>query len=182
MQAILLKCWFLWEHTAMNKAGNKEQFDADILQCKVDILRARNITPDDAPLKKLETQKSATEVPQSFHKDTNPIPIEEIPAKQAPPLPGPKKEAETSPETPEIPSFDLAEEIMAEQRKVTAVKRKAPGKKTEAQGLKPVTRIDDHSIEKPKLLLSEQDKIIAEIVARDIEKLCRGNCSNEQRL
>ena len=29
----------------------------------------------------------------------------------------------------EIPKFDLAEQIMAEQRKITAIKRKAPGKK-----------------------------------------------------
>ncbi len=161
----------------VNKAGNNERFDADILQCKVDILRARNIIPDDATLKKLETQDSAAEATQSSHKDTNPIPIpiEEIPAKRTPPLPEPIIQAEPSKETPKIPRFDLAEEIMAEQRKITAIKRKAPGQKTEAQRLKPETPIDDHTIEQPKPLLSEQDKIIAEIVARDIERLCRWN-------
>jgi len=49
-----------------------------------------------------------------------------------------------------IPRFDLAEEILAEQRKIATVKRKAPS---------PV--------------LSEQKQIIAEIVTRDIENLTK---------
>jgi hypothetical protein len=174
------------EVIAVNKAENHEQFDTDILQCKVDILRARDIIPphDNITPKNPATQSSAVEITQSSHKDTNsiPIPIEEIPAKRTPPLPEPIIQAETSEETPGIPSFDLAEEIMAEQRKITAIRRKAPGQKTEAQGLKPETPIDDHITEQPKPLLSEQEKIIAEIVAKDIERLCRGNYSGEQRL
>lgn len=161
----------------VNKTGNNEQFDTDIQQCKADILRARNIIPDDSALKKLETQNCAAETTQPSHNDTNPIPIpiEEIPAKRTPPLPEPIIQAETSEEIPKVPSFDLAKELMAEQRKITAIKRKAPGQKTEAQRLKPETPIDDHITEQPKPLLSEQEKIIAEIVARDIERLCRGN-------
>jgi hypothetical protein len=167
----------------VNKAGNNEQFDTDILQCKADILRARNIipphdsaTPQNPVIQNSAIETNAAEIPT--YEDVNPIPIVAIPA----PLPGPKKEAETSEETPEIPSFDLAEDIMAEQRKITAIRRKAPGQKTEAQRLKPETPIVDHIIEQPKPLLSEQEKIIAEIVARDIERLCRGNYSGEQRL
>jgi hypothetical protein len=179
----------------VNKAENNEQFDTDILQCKVDILRARNITPlHDNTLKNPVAQNSAIETIQSSDaaeisacKDANLIPIETMPAKEIPPLPGPKEEAETSEETPDsprcdsvatgIPSFDLAEEIMAEQRKITAIRRKAPGKKTEVQRLKLETRIADHIIDQSKPLLSEQEKIIAEIVAKDIEKLCRGDYS-----
>lgn len=170
----------------MDKAENNEQFDTDILQCRADILRARNIIPDDTTLKNLETQNSTAETTQSSHKSTSAIPIEETPAKETPPLPrsvmnaGKKEKAATLQETSEIPSFDLAEEIMAEQRKITAMKRKAPGQKTEAQRLKPEAQIDDHSIEQPKpVLLSEQEKIIAEIVERDIERLCRGDDSSE---
>lgn len=178
----------------VNKAGNNEQLDTDILQCKVDILRSHNIIPpyDNATPKNPAAQSSTIETAQSSdaaeissHKDTISIPIETIPAKEAAPLPRPavsmnkKEEAETSEETPEIPSFDLADEIMAEQRKITAIRRKAPGQKTEAQRLKPETQIVDHSIEQPKPLLSEQEKIIADIVARDIEELCRGNYSSE---
>ncbi len=171
----------------MNKAGNNELFDTDILKCKADILRRRNIIPsqDNAASKNSEKQNISGAAEISTYKDTNSIPIEEIPAKETAPLPKPavsmdKKEAsEISEETLEIPSFDLADEIMAEQRKITAIRRKAPGQKTEAQRLKPETRIDDHSIEQPKPLLSEQEKIIAEIVARDIEELCRGNYPSE---
>jgi hypothetical protein len=169
----------------VNKAGNNEQFEIDILQCKVDILRSRNIIPphDDPASKNPETQNNSDVAEISAHKDTISIPIETIPAKETAPLPRPavrmneKEEAETSEETPEIPSFNLAEEIMSEQRKITAIRRKAPGQKTEAQRLKPETQIVDHSIEQPKPLLSEQEKIISEIVARDIERLCRGNYS-----
>jgi hypothetical protein len=185
----------LKEDIAVSNAGNNEQFDTDILQCKVDILRARNIIPphDNTTQENPVTQNSTIETTQSSHKDTNSIPIETIPAEETAPLPRPaesvskKEEAEISEETPDsprcdsvatrIPSFDLAEEIMAEQRKITAIRRKAPGQKTEVQRLKPETRIADHIIEQPKPLLSEQEKIIAEIVAKDIEKLCRGDYS-----
>lgn len=178
----------------MNKAGNNEQIEIDILQCKADILRARSIIPphDNTTPKNPATQSSTIETARSSdaaeisaHKDTNSIPIETIPAKKTAPLPRPavrmnkKEEAETSEETPEIPSFDLADEIMAEQRKITAIRRKAPGQKTEVQRLKPEPQIDDLIIEQPKPLLSEQEKIIAEIVARDIERLCRGDYSSE---
>ncbi len=86
-----------------------------------------------------------------------------------PPLRAEQKEAK-------IPRFDLAEEIMAEQRKITAVKRKAPGKKNEAQKSEPQAEpVGYTTIEQPAPTLLEQDRIIAEIVARDIESLCRGD-------
>ena len=72
-----------------------------------------------------------------------------------------------------IPKFDLAEEILAEQRKISAVKRKAPGRKIEA-----ISRQQDAEsagIEQPPHVLSEQEQIVAEIVARDIQALCRRN-------
>jgi hypothetical protein len=145
--------------------------------------------PQDNITKKIsETQNNSDAAGVSTYKNAGPIPIETIPAKEPSPLPKPaagineKGKAETSEETPEIPFFDLADEIMAEQRKITAIRRRAPGQKIEAQGLKPETQIVDHSIEQRKPLLSEQEKIIAEIVARDIERLCRGNYTGEQRL
>jgi len=176
----------------VSKAGSNKQIEIDILQCKVDILRARNIIPphDNTTPKNPATQSSTIETTQSSdaaeistYEDTSSIPIETIPAKETTPLPrsvvsvNKKEEAETSEETPEIPSFDLAEEIMAEQRKITAIRRKAPGVKTGVQRLKPEVQPADHIIEEPKLALSEQEKIIAEIVAKDIERLCRGDYS-----
>jgi hypothetical protein len=73
-----------------------------------------------------------------------------------------------------IPKFDLAEDIMAQQRKVAAMKRKAPSPRIETEEEKPRIESADHGIKRPVPELPERDKIIAEIVARDIEKLCRG--------
>lgn len=158
----------------MNKTGNNKQIDIDILQCRADILRSRNIVP----LHVSPPQESPAAPQDSAIETAKPADTAEISV----PIPLPpelKEQAEPSEETPDILSFDLTEEIMAEQRKITAVKRKAPGQKTDIQKLKPETWIDDHITEQPKPLLSEQDKIIAEIVAKDIERLCRGNPSGE---
>jgi len=129
----------------------------------------------------------------------------------------------------EIPKFDLAEQILAEQRKITAIRRKAPGKPQRLPSLAPpllsatadkgVTRVQAQDgaagkkteprpldgrgepparereiesigytinparqktggVKQPPLTLSEQGRIIAEIVARDIEKLRRGDTSS----
>jgi len=75
----------------------------------------------------------------------------------------------------EIPRFDLAEEIMAEQRKITAIRRKAPGKKFEAQPERLQAKPVGYTIERSIPWQAEQDRIIAEIVARDIEELYRGD-------
>jgi len=75
----------------------------------------------------------------------------------------------------EIPKFDLAEQILAEHRKVASAKRKAPGKKTGAPRQEQQVEAVGHSIEQPTPAPSEGQQIIAEIVARDIERLCEGN-------
>ncbi len=79
----------------------------------------------------------------------------------------------------EIPKFDLAEEIMAEHRKVTAVKRKSPSQKTESQQQKTPTESIRHIIP-PRHISQKQMQIIAEIVARDIERLCKGASQNQK--
>jgi hypothetical protein len=81
-------------------------------------------------------------------------------------------------EANEIPKFDLAEQIMAEQRKITAIRRKAPGQKTKAPDRQPRIESTGYDIEPPPQALSEKELIIAEIVARDIEKLYRGDSSS----
>jgi hypothetical protein len=169
------------EVMAVNKAEKNKQLDNDILQCRVDISRVHNKVPphDSTTPKNSETQGSSDAAETSTNRNIGPIPIETIPAKDTTPLPGQaasvdKKEPE---KTLEMPSFDLAEEIMAEQRKITAIKRRPPGAKTDVQRLKPEVQPVDHIIEEPKPALSKQNKIIAEIVAKDIERLCRGDYS-----
>jgi hypothetical protein len=65
-----------------------------------------------------------------------------------------------------IPKFDLAEEIMAQQRKITALRRKSPAVIS--------TRSIGHAGKQPIETPLAQEQIIAEIVARDIERLCKG--------
>ncbi len=52
-------------------------------------------------------------------------------------------------EANEIPRFDLAEQIMAEQRKITAIRRKAPGKKTKAPDQQPQAQSTGYTINQP---------------------------------
>ena len=148
----------------MNMAENNEQIDADILQCKTDILRARDIMPGNAPPYKKETHQK----PKSQNDSENTTRLADaalIPAEKEKPA----ESVSTQQEKTEIPRFDLAEEIMAEQRKITAIRRRPPGKEFKAQA-EPV----DYTIERSIPWQVEQDQIIAEIVTRDIEKLCRG--------
>lgn len=77
-------------------------------------------------------------------------------------------------EAEEIPIYDLAENILAEQRRVAGRRRRGPGRPEE----RPVVSSRHRSLEFSALDLGVQDlrevqRIIAEIVARDIERLCR---------
>ena len=77
-------------------------------------------------------------------------------------------------ETNDIPKFDLAEQIMAEHRKITAVRRKGPGKMASPPKKQhPAESVTRNVVPGP--ILSGSEQIIAEIVARDIENLCMGN-------
>ena len=159
---------------AVSKANsNNKQIDDDSLKHKEGIHRTRDTMP---PYKK-ETPASQNKPKQPL-KNTIPVPGKKkpTPAKDAPAEP-----ADTKQKRSEIPKFDLAEEIMAEQRKITAIRRKAPGQKTEAQNEERQAESIGRAIEQPPAALSEQEQIIAEIVARDIEKLCRGGTSGIQR-
>jgi hypothetical protein len=100
-------------------------------------------------------------------------------------------------EISEIPTFDLAEQIMAEHRKMTSVRRKGPGKlarptkkkhpaESIARNVVPEKGHDSLlgarcSLYEPRgssptaRMPAGPEQIIAEIVARDIENLCMGN-------
>jgi hypothetical protein len=81
----------------------------------------------------------------------------------------------------DVPRFDLAEDIMAEQRRLIAIRRKGPGGAAPI----PVTTPQLSSDSPPASRCSDDrgafegicagwDPIIANIVARDIEQLCAG--------
>lgn len=76
----------------------------------------------------------------------------------------------------EIPTLDLGEKILAEQRRATARTRRAPGAEV------PVS--NDFEDETPPVVagpveaasddVAQLQQTVAEIVARDIERLCQG--------
>ena len=136
----------------MTEQNSKKQVDDDILQCKADILQ-----PENAPENLLEEDKNEQEeAPASKESETIPIEAVEF------------ADIANDTDTDEIPAFNLAEEIMAEQRQTVATKRKAPGaaKVAEVVPLRPAKKQQRKSLPK--------DKIIADIVAKDIEGLCKG--------
>jgi hypothetical protein len=77
----------------------------------------------------------------------------------------------------EIPTFDLGQQILAEQRKVAAVRRMGPGMRGAAPGKIPQVQPASGADGRPGAELSERDPIVAEIVARDIGRLCRGDAA-----
>ena len=71
-----------------------------------------------------------------------------------------------------IPKFDLAEQIMSEHRKNASVKRKGPAKTVQLPKKEP--KVDPVNRASMSHLASlGQEQVIADIVARDIERLCR---------
>lgn len=130
----------------MSKRENDEHIDADILQSKADILRARDVIP---PFDKTGGEMG-------------------------------EKRGEI--EHAEVPKFDLAHEIMAEHRKSSSVKRQGPGKISEVvRDTVEVEQVSSFGQEEVSRVLSdaiflepERDRIISDIVARDIAAICSG--------
>jgi hypothetical protein len=73
-----------------------------------------------------------------------------------------------------IPAFDLAESILAEQRRIATGKRtRARGARREGMGDSPPARPAVAAPAQP-YDLAELHQIVAGIVSRDIERLCTG--------
>ena len=107
-------------------------------------------------------------------------------AKSAQPSPAKKGSAGSAPEAPAqslargstIPKFDLSRQILAEKRKIAAERRKGPGgtSRTSSEAPEPVKAARDANL--PDAEVSVPDRIIAEIVSRDIARMC--DVENEQ--
>jgi len=76
--------------------------------------------------------------------------------------------------TVEIPAYDLAENILAEHRRAAARRRKAPGQ-TQAALTPPLVTAGArvHTAALSSMDLLELQRVVAQIVARDIERLCK---------
>lgn len=148
----------------MSKIDPNENLDADILQCKADISRSQKIVP----LRKEKTAPEPAAKASTLPKSGKRLSLEDIIPQSA--------ETPANPLQNDIPRFDLAEEIMAEHRKTTSTKRKSPVSKPDSQ-IEPVRPPAEpppvsRPVSQPEPTLLIPDQIIAEIVARDIEKLC----------
>jgi hypothetical protein len=81
----------------------------------------------------------------------------------------------------DVPRFDLAEDIMAEQRRLIAIRRKGPGSPAQVPVATPQLSSDlpqasQYSDDRGPFerIDAGWDPIIESIVARDIERLCAG--------
>jgi hypothetical protein len=74
----------------------------------------------------------------------------------------------------EVPVYDLAENILAEQRRVAARRRRSPSQtQVERVAVPQSAGVRSSLAELPSDDLPELQRIVAEIVARDIDRLCR---------
>jgi len=139
----------------MSKAGRKKKRDGDVL-------RAGDIVPpygDAAVAPKKKTSRKKTSTSKKTPKTGAKRKI--------------SKAAGAGRNGSDIPQLDLDKQILAKQRKVTSVRRKGPGAKRKA-GVKPAEIASlGRRVVRAVPELPEQDRIIADIVARDIQRLSR---------
>jgi len=143
----------------MNSEKGERQINSDSQQRKVTALRAHQIIPGSRPPQQARPEQKSARTGENAGRETG-------------------RTKKPAPERTKIPKFDLAEEIMAEQRKITAAKRKGPGAKNNVEQLTDTT---DDTARRPMPKSPGQKKIIAEIVTRDIERLCSGNKRADNR-
>jgi hypothetical protein len=141
----------------MKKSEQDKQnipLDDDILEGKKDVLRAKDIIPA-APIAE---QEDSPALPATVSEETTDKDVDEKTTLE-------KKDTG-------VLQFNLAEKIMTEQRKISAIRRKAPTQKDEPhKKVKP--RSKRYIFNQTTLTTDEENKLIAQIVARDIKKLCR---------
>ena len=161
----------------MEDSKNKNM-DDDILRSREDILRAQGSQKkDNQSEQKTDNQreKEPADIPagkEQKHQDI--LKDKRTEQKKTEHKPPSDSELPTQHKT-EIPQFDLAEQIMAEQRKITAARRTPP-----EQNKKPPRdakqKQQDFRVEnKIKTTKPYCMKIVSEIVSRDITRLSREN-------
>ena len=156
----------------MDNEGKDAQIDDDILQSRKDILRAKDIIP---PFKQ-EPAQAAGQEEAAEQKDATGESAERAPQEGKGQAEIAPEKAVEPPQESEIPRFDLAEDIMAEQRRMTAIRRRAPTENKEPQEvqLEPAGR----RFEPVTSATPQEQRIIAQIVARDIERLLQGEAAD----
>lgn len=170
----------------MNNADSNGKLDAETESRKGDVLRAKDIIPslkkpaEPAPVTQQTSQDALAppaELQKQPEKEQGIGSPPEIKEEQKKPAENISVEApSTEQQKSYVPKFNLAEKIMAEQRRITAVRRKGPGQE-EAQEQEKTEQGGGIKKQVPPVL-SEEEQIIADIVARDIKRLCKGHISS----
>jgi hypothetical protein len=140
----------------MSKADRKKKTDSDVL-------RAGDVVPPYGP-KAGAAKKKTSPKKASVPKKTGQMKAKRPAAKSV----------ATERAGGNIPKLDLDRQILAKQRKVTSVRRKGPGVKAKASTKTSEIASDEISSLRAVPELAEEDQVIAEIVARDIRRLCEG--------
>jgi len=164
---------------AVSKAKDNGQTEDDILRCKEDILRLRrtNSTGEETtsenagpkqPTEESTVPSNRTDKHEPVAKDTAQARTEQTSDKTQV-----AKPVNASQKAAEIPRFDLAEQILAEQRRITAVRRKAPGKASQSEQPSPPRTVTAQSTGEPSAAQPEPEQIIQEVVATDIDRMLR---------
>ena len=138
------------------------------------VLRAMDVIP---PLRNSNTQpaskaESSRQVPSSPHAERS-----DVAASQTPLGAAPEERLRQAESKPVIPEFDLGEKILAEQRRMTARKRRRPGASESERGggVQKTATVPTMLLAAPSADdLRRLQQIVADIVARDIERLCAG--------
>ena len=172
-------------------ADNKEKIDDDILQCREDILRSANIEPssEKSGEKKSDSIIPAFDTSEPKQPDADTGQTEKtVPQKPSELMEavvranktskiekaGPSEKQAVKPENDsgksEIPKFDLAKQIIVKQRTISTTRRMGPEANIEPLH-KPQTACDGNGVDQLVTAAPEQNRIISEIVARDIERL-----------
>ena len=167
--------------------SNSNRLDDDILQCKADILRSRDLVPPFGP-KKPNPSGAADKQPAKIADDAG-VKVDKDPEdknkrlRQQAVLSGQELSAlleDQQQDRAGIPEFDLDKQIMAKERKIIAIRRKAPGQKDAGNQPKPQEQAPEISRLTPYRQLPQRQRIITKIVAEDIEQLC--NCFGREVL
>ena len=168
----------------VSKQDREQHTDNDSGRGKQRVLRARDIVPGkDAPKPTQCAHKraeGASAIEQSGRSNSKAAkPSDSSAGAELLEAIGGQARAENQADDSPIPSFDLAGEIMAEQRRVIAERRKGPMQKARVKHKK--ANAQAGPTEQPLSSVTVQNQIIADIVARDIERLCSGNLSQTRQ-
>jgi hypothetical protein len=143
------------EISVMSKSGRKKKADTDVL-------RAGDVVPlygdKGGSAKKKTKRKKASSSGKTSRARTTKVKA--------------KSKESGGGSGGKIPILDLDKQILAKQRKITSVRRKGPGAKAETSAKAAQSVSGEISDVRVVSELAEQDQVIAEIVARDIRRLC----------